>query len=268
MNHSNPSSSAIPSYRKPPIEEVVLGIRFNIPDKLRIPHIGLLWDKFRQDYPIIEHAPPIALAKGEIAVDAVTGIPYPRVWFIKQSQDQLIQFQFDRLHFNWRHREAEYPRYPYMIETFEKVYDINSNFFMEYDLGPLQPIECELTYINHLPKGREWESTADLQNIFSDFTWNQKRERFLPEPQGFSWRAKYSLGGEKGALAIKLDHGTRISDKNQVFVLDLTARGIGDSTSKEDIRKWFDLAHEWIVRGFTDLTTPKIQKLWERENNA
>ena len=28
---------------------------------------------------------------------------------------------------------------------------------------------------------------------------------------------------------------------------------------------WFDLAHEWIVRGFADLTTEKIQQnIWRR----
>ena len=53
-----------------------------------------------------------------------------------------------------------------------------------------------------------------------------------------------------------------------LLVLEIKTRGIGESTTKEAIREWFDVAHEWIVRGFTDLTTPEIQKIWEREENA
>jgi len=32
------------------------------------------------------------------------------------------------------------------------------------------------------------------------------------------------------------------------------------------MRNWFDLAHEWIVRGFTDLTEKEMQEtIWKRE---
>ncbi|HEX9756831.1 MAG TPA: TIGR04255 family protein [Nitrospiria bacterium] len=265
MNHSNPFSGPTPSFKKPPIAEVALGIRFNISDKLKIPHIGQLWNKFRQDYPKIEHAPPIASGQGDIPVDPTTGMPSLRVWFVNESEDQLIQFQVDRFHFNWRRKEADYPRYPYMIKNFEKVFDTNSIFFKEYSLGPLQPIECELTYINHFKKGLEWNNSADLRKIFSDSPLIQKKEGFLPEPEAISWRARFPLGEGKGSLTVKLDHGTLIKEKNKVYILDLTARGMGESTNKEDIFKWFDLAHEWVVRGFTDLTTPEIQKIWERE---
>jgi uncharacterized protein (TIGR04255 family) len=60
MDHPTPKSSpagVLPSYDNPPVNEVVCGMRFYTPDKLRIPHIGLLWDKFRNEYPIIKHPP-------------------------------------------------------------------------------------------------------------------------------------------------------------------------------------------------------------------
>jgi len=68
------SSGALPSYKNLPVNEVVCGVRFNTSDKLLIPHIGFLWEKFRADYPIIQHVPPIASAKGEIMVDWATGM--------------------------------------------------------------------------------------------------------------------------------------------------------------------------------------------------
>jgi uncharacterized protein (TIGR04255 family) len=78
------SSAVLPSYKKPPVNEVICGMRFHTPEKLRIPHIGLLWNRFRTDYPRIQHAPPITSAKGELLIDQEAGLPMQRVWFIKE----------------------------------------------------------------------------------------------------------------------------------------------------------------------------------------
>jgi uncharacterized protein (TIGR04255 family) len=263
--HSGSSIRALPSYKKPPVNEVVCGIRFHTPEKLRIPHIGLLWDKFRDEYPIIQHSTPIAGAKGEIAVDYVIGLPLPRVWFINKSDDQLIQFQLDRFYFNWRRRQEVYPRYPYVIKNFESVLDTIESFFNEFELGKLKPIEYELSYINHIQKGQEWNTIDDLQRIFSDFVWSQTPERFLPSPENIAWQTNFPLPDKKGILIVNLKQAIRTEDKVPLFVFELTARGSDEPTDKEAFREWFDVGHEWIVRGFTDLTTPEIQRFWERE---
>ncbi len=271
MDHSTPyslSSDVLPSYKNPPVNEVVCGMRFDCPDKLSIPHIGLLWDKFRSGYPIIQHAPTIASAKGEIPTDAATGLPLPRVWFINKSDDQLIQFQFDRFYFNWRRRENAYPRYDHVIKNFESVLNSIVFFFDEFKIGKLKPVEYELSYINHIPKGQGWDTIDDLPGIFPDFVWKQTKERFLPNPIKVAWQTEFPLQEKMGHLIVNLKQAIRTEDKVPLLVLELTARGIGESTSKEVIREWFDMAHEWIVRGFTDLTSPEIQKKWLREENA
>jgi len=61
--------------------------------------------------------------------------------------------------------------------------------------------------------------------------------------------------------------GTRSEDQVPVLILELKVLGIDNSAKKEGIRNWFNLSHEWIVRGFADLTTPEIHELWEREDN-
>ena len=259
------STGVLPSYKNPPVNEVVCGLRFNTPDKLRIPHIGFLWDKFRDDYPIIQHVPPIASAKGEILVDQAIGIPLPRVWFINKSDDQLVQFQMDRFYFNWRRRQSDYPRYDHVIKNFESVLNAIINFFAEFELGELKPIEYELSYINHIPNGQGWNTIDDLPRIFSDFVWKQKKKRFLPNPEKVAWQAEFPLPEKKGHLIVNLKLATRTEDKVALLILELKTRGIGDSANKEDIREWFDLSHDSIVRGFTDLTTPEIQQIWERE---
>jgi uncharacterized protein (TIGR04255 family) len=256
----------LPSYKNPPIVEVCCGMKFHASDKLRIPHIGSLWEKFRADYPIIQHAVPLASVMGDIPLDETTGVPLPRVWFINKEDDQLIQFQVDRFYFNWRRRENEYPRYKNIIKNFERVRDNLNDFFVEFELGELKPIEYELTYINHIPEGEGWDTIDDIPKIFSDFAWNQTSgERFLPNPKGITWQTVFPLPEEKGHLAVSLKQGRQVENKVPVLVFELKARGINESESKGTIREWFDLAHEWIVEGFTDLTTPEIQGIWERE---
>ena len=263
------SKVVLPSYKRPPVNEVVCGVRFNIPESLRIPHVGLLWDKFRQEYPNIQHASPIAGAKGEIPVDNSTGLPLQRVWFINETGDQLIQFQFDRFYFNWRRKQDVYPRYPHVIKQFEKVLNIVEAFFDEFGLGELKPIECELSYINHIPKGEGWNTIEDLSKIFPDFVWRQTTGRFLTNPVNVAWQSAFLLPGEKGRLNVSLRQATRTDDKAPLFVLELKAFGLGEATTRADILEWFDIAREWIVRGFTDLTALDIQEsVWEREEDA
>ena len=262
------STGTLPSYKNPPVNEVVCGMRFDTPDRLLIPHIGFLWDKLRVDYPVIQHAPPIASAKGEILIDKAIGMPLPRVWFINESDDQLVQFQIDRFYFNWRRRQSDYPRYGHVIKNFESVLNNIGNFFSEFELGELKPIEYELSYINHIPKGQGWNTIDDLPRIFSDFVWTQTKERFLPNPEKVAWQKEFLLPEKKGHLIVSLKQAIQKEDKVPLLVLELKTRGIDESATKDKMREWFDLAHEWIVRGFTDLTTPKIQKIWEREENA
>lgn len=259
------SSVALPSYKKPPVNEVVCGMRFHTPDKLRIPHIGLLWNKFRADYPRIQHAPPIASAKGELQIDQITGLPIPRVMFINETDDQLVQFQFDRFYFNWRRKKSDYPRYPHVIKHFESVLNTIESFFRESKIGDLNPIEYELSYINHIPKGEGWDTIDDIPRIFSDFVWVQRTDRFLPNPTNIVWKTEFPMQEKKGHLAVTLNQATRIEDKVSLFVLELNVRGFDESANKKDFRKWFDVAHEWIVRGFTDITTSEVHQIWERE---
>ena len=262
------SPSILPSYKSPPVNEVVCGVRFNPSANLHIPHIGFLWEKFRADYPNTQHVPPIATAKGDLLIDWATGMPLPRVWFISESDDQLVQFQFDRFYFNWRRRRGDYPRYDYVISEFESVLQKVTVFFSEFDLGELTPIEYELSYINHIPKGHGWNTIADLPKIFTDYVWKRPQKRFLPKPEKVTWTKEFQLPENKGNLNVSLKYAIRTEDKLPLLVLELKTRGIDESVGKEGLREWFDLAHEWIVRGFTDLTTPEIHEMWEREENA
>jgi uncharacterized protein (TIGR04255 family) len=228
--------------------------------------VGLLWNKFREKYPRIQHAAPLADKPDQILVDTATGAPLPRVWFVNEQDEQLIQFQPDRIYFNWRRRQGEYPRYESVIRNFEEVLDTVEAFFKESGLGDFTPVECELTYVNNISRRNEKAPVEDLRRVFRDFSWYED-SRFLPMPTNVAWNWRFALQEKKGYLIVSLKEGTLKENNVPLFIFNLTAKGIGQSKDRAGIREWFDVAHVWIVCGFTDLTTETIQKEeWEMEN--
>ena len=122
-----------------------------------------------------------------------------------------------------------------------------------------------MTYVNHMPIGEGWTKNSEIGRILPDCSWRHLSERFLPELEGFTWRVVFNLPDENGRLHVKAQRVTRISDNTPMLLLDFTVRGIGADKSLNGMQSWFDLAREWIVRGFADLTGSEIQKdVWRR----
>ena len=255
------------SFRKPPVEEVVCDVRFEPLADLRLTHFGLLWQRFRDSYPKVEHAPPLITDLGDMHIDPATGGPLPRVWFIAESDDYLIQFQPDHLIFNWRRREQKYPRFSEVFPRFRGCVETFIAFLSEYGLGPIKIRAFELTYINQIPKGEGWETPSDACNVFKDFKWAHASGRFLPNPDTNSWQAAFLMPEDSGMLITRVRQGKRSADGVPLILFDLVARGAGPNKSIEELDSWFELAHTWIVNGFADLTNEQIQSaIWERED--
>ena len=267
-----PPHTALPSYKTPPVSEVAIGVFFNsLPALKIIPHIGALWQKFRKDYPRAEHAIPIEL-KGNIEIDAVTGLPLPRVWFIDDTESKLIQVQGNFFCFNWRrhqNQDLDYPHFKAIAKEFHLNVSIFQDFLNEMGFGGLDPTELELTYINHIPKGSGWETIDEVNKVVTDLCWNADTSRFLPKPSNIAWQTAFALPDDAGRLRVKLTEAKRKVDSHPLIVLELSARGIGKDSSIDHIWQWYSLAHEWIVRGFTDLTTEEMQFVhWGRDDVA
>jgi uncharacterized protein (TIGR04255 family) len=122
--------------------------------------------------------------------------------------------------------------------------------------------QYELTYINHIEAGVAG-FPAELVR-FLTVTATPTRTAFLPSPKSVTMRESFGLRESKGALHVTVSHGVRPTDNKQVLILELTARGPG-RTDAADMAAWFDVAHEYIVRGFADLTTKEAHSMWGRE---
>lgn len=271
MTESRP---ALPEYENPPVNEVVCGVLFKPLAALLTPHIGLLWEKYKADYPTCQEAPPIFPVietfeekASRIRPEFVEMPPLPRVWFVHTKGNRIIQLQRDRFLHNWRKHSTgdTYPRYGEVFGMFSKHLTTFQNFLHENTLGALEPIQYEMTYVNHVHRDEGWVLNQDVGNVFADFVWRASPDRFLPCPEGMNWRTTFVLPNKSGRLSVVIQNGETQENNQPVFVFELTVRGIGTDRSFDGMKNWFDLAREWIVRGFADLANEEIQtNVWRR----
>jgi uncharacterized protein (TIGR04255 family) len=257
----------LPHFKNPPVIEVVCGVTFHELPGLLTPHIGRLWERYRSDYPKCQEMPPLAhvIELGppehqEIALPEM--LPMTRVWLIHGQETGIIQLQRDRFLHNWKkvRPQDEYPEYSRVIEMFGQHLTTFESFLTEERLGEVQPVQYEMTYVNHIPFDKVWSNLSQIAMVLPDFSWRSESERFLPAPELVNWRTSFLLPDSAGRLHVSARIGRRAIDQEPVLVLDLTARGFPRDATRSTMWQWFDLAHEWIVRGFTDITGERMRK--------
>ncbi|HKZ42650.1 MAG TPA: hypothetical protein VJ044_16925, partial [Candidatus Hodarchaeales archaeon] len=100
--------------------------------------------------------------------------------------------------------------------------------------------------------------------LFPDFVWRNEQMRFLRNVELVNWNTTFVLPNRTGRLHVAIRSGTRRQDSKPLILFELTARGI-DRNNPSRMSAWFKMAHEWIVRGFSDLTSKEVQeKIWQR----
>lgn len=264
--------AGLPSYDHPPVIEVVCGLQFK-PLNILMAHLGLLFQRYQPDYTQVAEAAPLAPVIEQF-IDppgssvSLADLPrVPRTWFIHRDETGIVQVQRDRFLHNWKKvRPADdYPRYERVIGLFRNRLQTFTDFLREMDLGDPQPVQYEMTYVNHVVQGEGWTSTDDVGDVFPDFAKQRQPDRFLPPIELCNWRTTFGLPEKQGRLHATIRTATRSTDQKLVFVFELTARGFPPVGTEAAMWQWFDLAHEWIVRGFTDMTSGRMQRdQWQR----
>ncbi|MDY7014016.1 MAG: TIGR04255 family protein [Cyanobacteriota bacterium] len=262
----------LPSYELPPVTEVAFSVLFKPIQGLLSPHIGILWQGFQPDYPFCDDAVPITPkieffgdqgAEPKIELSNIP--PLPRVWFISKDGTRLVRIQRDRFIHNWRKIRSDdyYPKYDSLIEAFENYLSRFESLLQEAELGEVQPIQYELTYVNQISQGQAWSSPEDIGRVFPDLEWKVKAKSFLDSPQNISWATVFELPEKLGRLHTSVNLAS--INESPTFVFRLTVRGIGTETSKAGLKDWFDMAHEWLVFAFADLTSTEIKReVWKQ----
>jgi len=265
----------LPDYDNPPVTEVVIGVQFDRLEKFNALHPGIYWQRVKDNYPVFKAHPPLAdkvevfdslpPPPKEVMFSQVP--PIPRCWFIENEQNRVIQLQAEHFLHNWRKVKGTdtYPRYDKIRKDFKALWTDFLKFVREEKLGEVKANHWEVTYVNHLTKGVEWDSLADLKKIFSYWS-GKSSEKYLPEPENLDLNLSYVFPDKQGRLYISLGRAFRASDKTEVLLLKLTARGRLESPDSKTLLRSLDLGREWIVRGFTDFTSNQAHCIWKRKD--
>ncbi len=273
---SQTATQKLPDFQRPPVVEVAISVHFDELSAFQPVHFGLLWERLRNRYPRTEYHPPVGPtfelfdSKGapNVGFRFETNLPVGRCWYLSNDGTELLQIQPDRLTINWRKldTDATYPRYGTLRERLQREIDLLLEFAEEHGLGSFQPLQCEVTYVNHILRGDGWETAADLGNVLA--IWSGKTtDSYLPAVEDVRLSCQYRMeeeGAPLGRLHVELQSAKRKSDQRELLALHLVARGAPTKTSKDGVLGFTDRAHEWIVRGFTSVTTPGMHKKWER----
>lgn len=267
----------------PPLTELSLSLHFDPLPSLRTAHLGLLWDRFRRRFPKTEEHPPIEppIEKFGVPIQPTLGVqvemvsapPVPRLWFLTDDGDDLIQVQQDLFARNWRKvtGSEEYPRFERVRASFEREFGELRQFLVDEKLGEIVPRQCEIAYINHIDRAAGWDGRLD--KILT--MWHpHDSEEFPPSAGGDLEDARFgvryiirnSQQEPLGRFYIEAQPAVRISDREPVLRLTLTARGRPSGDSLEGVRGFMDLGHEWALRGFAAITTAEVQKAWGRHD--
>lgn len=269
----------LPEFERPPVSEVALSADFSPLEGWLPAHAGLYWAQIRHQYPRSEtHAEASSVIEQfgdaffqpqvpKLAFVGSDELRNIRHWFLNPTKTELVQVQRDRYIINWRklgEGEGEpYPRYDqHMRPRWVTEWAGFKSFVAEHALGEFNIRQCEMTYVNDIPQGQGWEKFSDALRLFSwpDLT----TRRFLSLPETFQTAASYEMPAQCGRLHVAVQHVLRKVDLKQVVQLRLVARGKPASGTDSDILTWFDCAREWIVRGFTDVTSEYAHGLWRR----
>jgi hypothetical protein len=269
-------------FQNPPVGEVALTFQF-ARDAVDLDVLARFANEVRKAFPIQEQqplAPPMRESfdvvpppEPPFEIKFEPSLALPRTWFISQDRSRLIQIQADRISLNWRQTDsARYPRY----ETLRR--DLGRHFntlrrCVEAGDRTMPPINmCEVNYVNPVSvatpvKGGGHPELALVINRLS----RRSRTAYLPHVEDAQFAARWRIPGSEigsdagrpvGRLYLSAAPGFKPPQLEPIYIVNLLGRVIPVSDRARAVWKALDVAHEWAVLGFKDVTTEQMHKAW------
>jgi uncharacterized protein (TIGR04255 family) len=233
---------SLPDFDDPPAVETLLTVRFAALEKWNVQHFGLFWNEIREEYPrVVVHPSVGPSVEFKMEFDAALSrtqvelLPL-RCWFYNDNESRLIQLQNDGFTHNWRKVGGgdPYLHYDPLRQIFKKEWDRFCAFLQREGLSAPNVFHCEVTYINHLDKGKGWDTFADLPSVIPSWS-GRTSGNFLPAPQMVMINGFYPIPTTEGRLQIDMHPAVREADNQQTLQLTLSSRCRPASSSTEDV---------------------------------
>lgn len=260
------------SFEAPPVQEIAFAVQL-IEASLSLEDMTEARRALVDRFPVQQlqpQLPRMATPTGPQMMFAmgVGVVQLPRLWFVSEDGLRLVQVQEDRIAFNWRRLESgkPYPRYGPLREEFEAVLGDLSEVVPQLDPDTLLADFCELTYVNELvmPDASERPQLPEVLAVACPL----EEAEFLAAPVDAQWSARWPItdGSDepRGDLTAAVQPAVRQRDQQPSYLMTMTAGLPGVVTGFAAMLAQLDLGHEWIVRGFADLTTKTMHDIWRR----
>lgn len=278
LRRSHLGSVPLPSFRRPPVVEVVIGAQLVGADQYSLSSLGRFVSELESQGLLVEDAQPALQiwpdtfgphAPGiEASMEVLLGSGAPPIRHVLRNiaGNEMVQLQRDWIAVNWRKTspDAEYPRWPSRWDTFQSRAALAERCF---STGELRYGVVEVTYVNQIELlHREANRVFSFLNRSDSLT-----DEFLPPAEQVQANVSYPIRLDSnsepvGRLTVDMKPGWSAADKRQILVMTLVARGKPETPTLDGVRDFAGLAREWIVRGFTDSTSPEMHEKWERED--
>jgi len=155
--------------------------------------------------------------------------------------------------------------YHVIREEFDALYAAFGEFVAERLRERLRTDWAEVVYVNTIIPEGPWHH-GDLARILPQV--ERSPRAFLPEPEELALRCHFlipdSTGRPIGRLHVEATPAFTAPAMEPMLNLTLTARGQDVGSAPEGAVAFLDVGHEWIVRGFADVTTENMHKEWGR----
>ncbi len=250
-------------YEKPPVVETAFRFTFPPIKGWNMFHLGLLWARLRGRYPFAEARLPM----GSVEIDELDfrigpeihleGLPL-RSFLLDSAKNQLLQVQKNTFVRNWRAIEAEhkYCHYSDLKPMFQEDWAAYRQFLKDESLPEPNVFQCDVTYINHFVKGREWETLEEIGALFPGMKFELKGALVT----------SFSLAATVKDNQVRIDAAPALrQDGTPIIQLTLNVNGKPSSTMEADIWAKLDDCHKLLVETFSEITSPTLQSnVWKR----
>ena len=235
----------LPNFGNPPVVETVLSAQFEPLRGISTAHLGLLWNEFCGGFPrtedqaalppFVEEFPESPRARLGLQLQAFERPPVPRMWFVNERGNEMIQVQADRFIRNWR-KEGEgeqYPRYERVRSSFQRDFDVFQRFLRDRNLGEPKINQSEVSYVNHIIAGEGWQTFGDFDKVFTVLVTPSDRAAQAGQIPGRAEDVRIqsrfvipdSEGKPVGRLHVDIQPALRTTDNKPMYLFHLTARG-------------------------------------------
>lgn len=271
-NSTSARPEHLPDFKSPPLNEVVIGVQFAVPQGYQQIRAGEVWNLFRQEYPEVQELPALPPSFETFGLpfqhtqmqqfSFMAGGTHDRFWFLRDGGAELIQFQNDRLLHNWRKvgdKTNGYPRFETMVAEFQTELEKLERYIGTLTTQQLQINQCEISYINHIKLNR---STGESPSDWLSFV-NFESER--PDDFSIAFRETFrdSEGKPVGRFYAEATLGY-LPDGTEIIVLSLSVKGAPLGTNIQYGLEFLALGRNKIVERFVELTTDEAHQKWER----